>query len=60
MDFVAGLIVVVFILTYIAISTEKVNRTATALLGMGVAGIVLWATSAGAFNLIVDQIEWST
>jgi len=59
-DFVAGLIVVVFILTYIAISTEKVNRTATALLGMGVAGIVLWATSAGAFNLIVDQIEWST
>jgi Na+/H+ antiporter NhaD/arsenite permease-like protein len=59
-DFVAGLILAVFILTYIAISTEKVNRTATALLGMGVAGIVLWATSAGAFNLIVDEIQWST
>ncbi|MHA2026698.1 MAG: SLC13 family permease [Candidatus Thorarchaeota archaeon] len=60
MDFVAGLILAVFIVTYIAISTEKVNRTATALLGMGVVGVVLWATGAGAFNVIVDGIEWST
>ncbi len=60
MDFVAGLILAVFIVTYIAISTEKVNRTATALLGMGVAGIVLWATGAGAFDVIVDKIQWST
>jgi Na+/H+ antiporter NhaD/arsenite permease-like protein len=59
-DFVAGLILAVFIVTYIAISTEKVNRTATALLGMGVVGVVLWATGAGAFNVIVDGIEWST
>lgn len=46
--------------TYIAISSEKVNRTATALLGMGVAGIVLWVTGEGAFFEVVDRIEWST
>jgi len=40
----AEIIIIVFVVTYIAISSEKVNRTATALLGMGAAGIVLWAT----------------
>jgi Na+/H+ antiporter NhaD/arsenite permease-like protein len=56
----AELIILVFVVTYIAISSEKVNRTATALLGMGVAGIVLWATGEGAFFEVVDRIEWST
>jgi Na+/H+ antiporter NhaD/arsenite permease-like protein len=56
----AELIILVFVVTYIAISSEKVNRTATALLGMGAAGIVLWATGEGTFSAIVDQIEWST
>jgi Na+/H+ antiporter NhaD/arsenite permease-like protein len=56
----AELIIVVFVVTYIAISSEKVNRTATALLGMGVAGIILWGTGEGAFNVIVDRIEWPT
>ncbi|MGD9395882.1 MAG: SLC13 family permease [Candidatus Thorarchaeota archaeon] len=56
----AELIIVVFVVTYIAISSEKVNRTATALLGMGVAGIVLWVTGEGAFFEVVDRIEWST
>ncbi|MHA1950012.1 MAG: SLC13 family permease [Candidatus Thorarchaeota archaeon] len=53
-------IILVFVVTYIAISSEKVNRTATALLGMGLAGIVLWATGAGVFSDIVEHIEWST
>jgi Na+/H+ antiporter NhaD/arsenite permease-like protein len=57
---VAELIIIVFVVTYIAISSEKVNRTATALLGMGVAGIVLWATGEGAFDVIVERIGWST
>ncbi len=56
----AEIIIIVFVVTYIAISSEKVNRTATALLGMGVAGIVLWATGEGTFSLIVDHIEWNT
>ncbi|MHA2322528.1 MAG: SLC13 family permease [Candidatus Thorarchaeota archaeon] len=56
----AELIIIVFVVTYIAISSEKVNRTATALLGMGVAGIVLWATGEGAFSVVVEHIEWST
>ncbi len=56
----AELIIVVFVVTYIAISSEKVNRTAAAMLGMGAAGIVLWATGEGTFSAIVDNIEWST
>ena len=56
----AELIILVFVVTYIAISSEKVNRTAAALLGMGAAGIVLWATGEGTFSAIVDHIEWST
>jgi Na+/H+ antiporter NhaD/arsenite permease-like protein len=56
----AELIIIVFVVTYIAISSEKVNRTATALLGMGFAGIVLWATGEGAFEAIVGEIEWTT
>jgi Na+/H+ antiporter NhaD/arsenite permease-like protein len=56
----AELIILVFVATYIAISSEKVNRTATALLGMGVAGIVLWATNEGTFSDMVVHIEWST
>jgi len=56
----AELIIIVFVVTYIAISSEKVNRTATALLGMGAAGIVLWATDYAEFSVVVDNIEWST
>lgn len=57
---VAEIILAVFVITYIAISSEKVNRTATALLGMGVVGIVLWATRSGTFSDIVHLIEWNT
>jgi len=56
----AELVIIVFVATYIAISSEKVNRTATALLGMGVMGIVLWATGVGPFSLVVEHIEWPT
>ena len=57
-DPIGGLILVVFIGTYIAISSEKVNRTATALLGMGIVGVILWATGVGTFNYVVAHIEW--
>ncbi|MGD9381142.1 MAG: SLC13 family permease [Candidatus Thorarchaeota archaeon] len=57
---VAEIILAVFVVTYIAISSEKVNRTATALLGMGVVGIVLWATGAAEFHEVANRIEWTT
>ncbi|MDF1537599.1 MAG: SLC13 family permease [Candidatus Thorarchaeota archaeon] len=57
-DFVSGLVLVVFIATYLVISSEKVNRTATSLLGMGLVGVILWAAGAGTFSSIVEHIEW--
>ncbi len=56
----AEIIILIFVVTYIAISSEKVNRTATALLGMGAAGIALWVTGQGPFSVIVEHIEWPT
>ncbi len=58
-DLVSGLVLVVFIATYIAISSEKVNRTATSLLGMGLVGVILWAAGTGSFSSIVAHIEWN-
>ncbi len=60
-------IIVVFIGTYVLISTEKVNRTAMALLGMALAGFVFWiAWSIGIlpilhpFEALIAEIEWTT
>jgi Na+/H+ antiporter NhaD/arsenite permease-like protein len=57
---IAEIILAIFVITYVAISSEKVNRTATALLGMGVVGIVLWVTDAAEFHELADRIEWTT
>ena len=59
MDIVSGLVLIVFIGTYVAISSEKVNRTATSLLGMGIVGVILWAFRIE-FITIVELIEWHT
>ena len=56
----AELVILVFVATYIAISSEKVNRTATALFGMGVVGIILWITERREFSEVVSHIHWST
>jgi Na+/H+ antiporter NhaD/arsenite permease-like protein len=60
-------IIVVFVGTYVLISTEKVNRTAMALLGMSLAGFVLWiAWVIGTFPILhpfealIAEIEWTT
>ena len=58
MDLVGGLVLAVFIGTYLVISTEKVNRTATALLGMGLVGIILWASSLASFSEVIGHIDW--
>jgi len=57
---VSEIILAIFVITYVAISSEKVNRTATALLGMGAVGIVLWATGTAEFREVADRIEWTT
>ena len=59
MDALGAAILAVFIGTYIIISTEKVNRTGMALLGMGFAGVVLWG-GGHPFHELVLGIEWDT
>lgn len=56
---VGTLILLVFIGTYLAISSEKVNRAATSMVGMGIAGLVLWGFGTD-FNILVESIEWPT
>jgi Na+/H+ antiporter NhaD/arsenite permease-like protein len=60
-------IIVVFIGTYLLISTEKVNRTAMALLGMSLAGFVFWVAVEielllieHPFEALIAEIEWTT
>ncbi len=63
-------VLLVFIGTYIVISSEKVNRTGTALLGMGIVGFVFWvffslghpitADWENPFHELVRHIEWDT
>jgi Na+/H+ antiporter NhaD/arsenite permease-like protein len=69
---VGTIVLLVFIGTYILISSEKVNRAAMSMVGMGLAGLVLWIvfsvdTVAGAidpmgatFATLVEHIEWGT
>jgi len=59
MDALGAAILAVFIGTYIIISTEKINRTGMALLGMGFAGVVLWV-GCHDFHELVLGIEWDT
>ncbi len=69
---VGTLILLIFIGTYIMISSEKVNRAAMSMVGMGIAGLVLWIvftidSAAGAtvpmgatFATLVEHVEWGT
>jgi Na+/H+ antiporter NhaD/arsenite permease-like protein len=52
-------ILLVFIGTYIVISTEKVNRAAMSMTGMGIAGLILWSFHTP-FSTLVLHIEWGT
>jgi Na+/H+ antiporter NhaD/arsenite permease-like protein len=59
-------VLVVFIGTYAMISSERVNRTAMALLGLAIAGVVLWLgfkfglPHGAEFNELIEHIEWTT
>jgi Na+/H+ antiporter NhaD/arsenite permease-like protein len=67
-------VLAVIVGSYIVISSEKVNRTGMALLGMGLVGFVIWAFYAigwpmpgeyhwgehSTFFILVSGIEWDT
>ncbi|KXH76013.1 MAG: hypothetical protein AM326_08050 [Candidatus Thorarchaeota archaeon SMTZ-45] len=59
-DEISGIILAFFIITYLLISTGKVNRTAMSLLGLGVAGAILWAANQSTFVNVINDIEWHT
>ena len=66
MDALSVAVLVVFIGTYLVISTEKVNRMGMSLLGMATVGIVLWFSAESGhpdgtdFHHLVMGIEWDT
>ena len=57
---VGTLVLLVFIGTYLMISSEKVNRAAMSMVGMGLVGLVLWAATGTTFSTLVEHIEWGT
>ena len=62
---VGTFVILIFIGTYLAISSEKVNRAAMSMTGMGFAGLALWGSMAlgyygVSFTYLVENIEWST
>ncbi len=63
---VPGAIIVVFVGTYVLISTEKINRTAMSLLGVAIAGVVLFVAfemgiqGGVEFTTLIEHIEWTT
>ncbi|MHA1862798.1 MAG: SLC13 family permease [Candidatus Thorarchaeota archaeon] len=68
---IAGAVLVVFIGTYILISTEKVNRTAMSLLGVAIVGVILYIAleifeltgvdhGGVEFSVLIAHIDWTT
>ena len=67
MDALELTVLVVFVITYILISSEKLNRTGMSLLGMAIVGVIFWATNQADpinqpldFVHFVGGIEWDT
>ena len=63
---VGTFVLLVFIGTYLVITSEKVNRAAMSMTGMGIAGFVLWVANSidpntgSDFTHLVESIEWGT
>ncbi len=68
---IAGAVLVVFIGTYVLISTEKVNRTAMSLLGVAIVGVILYIAleievltgifhGGVEFSVLIAHIDWTT
>ncbi|MFX1482136.1 MAG: SLC13 family permease [Promethearchaeota archaeon] len=64
---VGTIVLLVFIGTYLMISSERVNRAAMSMVGMGFVGLVLWlayessqGVMGSTFSILVEHIEWGT
>jgi Na+/H+ antiporter NhaD/arsenite permease-like protein len=59
-------VIVIFIGTYVLISTEKVNRTAMSLLGVALVGVILYIglvlelPGGVEFATLIEHVEWDT
>ncbi|MHA1480604.1 MAG: SLC13 family permease [Candidatus Thorarchaeota archaeon] len=68
MEWLGLTVLIIFIITYIIISSEKINRTGMALLGMAIVGMVLWIGTlvtpeplgAVPFGEFVEHLDWAT
>ncbi|MFX1482135.1 MAG: SLC13 family permease [Promethearchaeota archaeon] len=67
MDTLGITVLIIFIVTYVLISSEKLNRTGMSLLGMAIVGVVFWATNIADpvaqpvdFVQFIESIEWDT
>ena len=60
MDLAGLLIIIVFVIVYAAITSERVNRTAMSLTGMAIVALVLWILGTSDFGALTENIEWST
>ncbi len=68
MEWLGLTVLIIFIVTYIIISSEKINRTGMALLGMAAVGTALWIgfvvnpelLGAVEFGEFVEHIDWAT
>ena len=60
MDLAGQLVIIVFLFTYAAITSEKVNRTAMSLTGMAVVAIILRILTGTTFEEITHHIGWYT
>ena len=59
-------VLVIFIGTYLLISTEKINRTAMSLLGVALVGVIMYIglrlgiAGGTTFATIIEHVEWDT
>jgi Na+/H+ antiporter NhaD/arsenite permease-like protein len=59
-------VLIIFIGTYVLISTEKINRTAMSLLGVALVGVILYIGSrleipgGVTFVTLIEHVEWDT
>jgi Na+/H+ antiporter NhaD/arsenite permease-like protein len=52
LDIAGQLVIVVFVIVYILITSEKVNRTAISLTGMAAAALILWILGPRFYSLL--------
>jgi len=60
LDLAGFLVVLVFVVAYTAITSEKVNRTAMSLTGMAIVAMIVWVLLGSSFRVLTEHIGWYT